>query len=121
MMTLRFELGLPGFPFDHSYKRFNLCSTPIYLHCAWEFCNEHEFRIQDNQPQLTLQRVDDQYIMQAFAEHGYTDKQLKNLISAECGQKSFHSPTSQPATANTSLRNAKKKIAPPIVITHSLG
>jgi hypothetical protein len=75
MMTLRFELGLPGYPFDHSYKRFNLCSTPIYLHCAWEFCNEeHEFRIQDNQPQLTLRRIDDQYIMQAFADHGYTDK-----------------------------------------------
>jgi hypothetical protein len=50
MTTLRFELGLPGYPFDHSYK---------------------------------------------------------------CGQKSLHSPTSQPATANTSLRNAKKKISLP--------
>jgi hypothetical protein len=52
MTTLRLELGLPGYPFDHSYKRFRLCSTPIYLHRAWEFCNQHEFRIQDNQPKL---------------------------------------------------------------------
>jgi hypothetical protein len=79
MTTLRLKLGLPGYPFDHSYKRFRLCSTPIYLHRAWEFCNQHEFRIQDNQPQILLRRVDDQYIMQAFADHGYTDKQLKKL------------------------------------------
>jgi hypothetical protein len=79
MTTLRFELGLPGYPFDHSYKRFHLCFTPIYLHREWEFCNAYNFRIQDNQPQLLLRRVDDQYLMQAFPEQGYTDKQLKKL------------------------------------------
>jgi hypothetical protein len=92
MTTLRFELGLPGYPFDHSYKRFNLCSTPIYLHRAWEFCNDHDFRIQDNQPPLLLGRVNDQYLMQAFTDQGYTDKQLKNSTYAECGQRSSHSP-----------------------------
>jgi hypothetical protein len=79
MTRLRLELGLPGYPFDHSYKRFRLCSKPIYLHRAWKFCTQHEFRIQDNQPQLLLRRVDDQHIIQAFTDHGYTDKQLKKL------------------------------------------
>jgi hypothetical protein len=78
MTTLRFELGLPGYPFDTSYKRFHLCSTP-YLHRAWELCNDHDFRIQDNRPHLLLRRVDNQYLMQAFTNHGYTDKQLKKL------------------------------------------
>jgi hypothetical protein len=48
MSTLRLELGLPGHPFEHSYKTFQQCTTPIYLHRSWAFCNENGFVRQPN-------------------------------------------------------------------------
>ena len=50
MATLRLELGLPGHPFEHSYKLFKQCTTPIYLHRSWEFGNENGFVVKANQP-----------------------------------------------------------------------
>jgi hypothetical protein len=32
MATLHLELGMPGQPFEHSYKRHHLCSTQVFLH-----------------------------------------------------------------------------------------
>jgi hypothetical protein len=52
MSTLRLELGLPGHPFEHSYKTFQQCKTPIYLHRSLGFCNENGFVVKDNQTQL---------------------------------------------------------------------
>jgi hypothetical protein len=43
--TLRQELGLPGFPFEHPYPRFHRCTTRMWLHSTWEFCNEHAFQV----------------------------------------------------------------------------
>jgi hypothetical protein len=79
MATLRLELGLPGVPFEHSYQLFQLCTTPTYLHTAWEFCNDHAFVVQDNQPNLKPQRTNDQFLMQAFADAGYNKKDLRLL------------------------------------------
>jgi hypothetical protein len=79
MATLQLELGLPGAPFGHSYQHFHSCTTPTYLHTAWEFCNDHAFVVQDNQPNLKLQRVNDQFLMQAFADSGYNKKYLRLL------------------------------------------
>jgi hypothetical protein len=45
MATIRLELGLPGFPFEHSYSRFHRCTTRTYHHTTWEFCNDHAFLI----------------------------------------------------------------------------
>jgi hypothetical protein len=63
MATLRIQLGLPGAPFDHSFRSFSLCTTPTYFHTTWELCNNHAFIIQDNQQLLTLQRINDQFLM----------------------------------------------------------
>jgi hypothetical protein len=79
MATLRLELGLPGVPFEHSYQLFQLCTTPTYLHTAWEFCNDHAFVVQDNQPNLKPQRTNDQFLMQTFAHAGYNKKDLRLL------------------------------------------
>jgi hypothetical protein len=79
MATLRIQLGLPGKPFEHSYKRFSSCTTPTYFHTSWEFCNDHAFIIQDNQPLLKLQRTNDQFLMQAFPDSGHSDKELRLL------------------------------------------
>jgi hypothetical protein len=70
---------MPGHPFEHPYKRHHFCTTPVFLHISWEFCNDYNFILKDNQNQLDLRRVDDQYIMQAFTNQGYTDKQLRKL------------------------------------------
>jgi hypothetical protein len=69
-VTLPLESGLPGAPFEHSYQHFQLCTTPTYLHTSWEFCNDHPFVVKDNQPNLKLQRVNDQFLMQASADSG---------------------------------------------------
>jgi hypothetical protein len=79
MATLRIQLGLPGTIFDHPYKRFALCTTPTYFHTTWEFCNDHAFIIQDNQPLLQLQRINDQFLIQAFADSGHSNKELRQL------------------------------------------
>jgi hypothetical protein len=79
MATLRLELGMPGHPFEHSYKRHHLCTTQVFLHISWEFCADYKFILKDNQNQLDLRRVDDHYIMQAFTNQGYTGKQLRKL------------------------------------------
>jgi hypothetical protein len=90
MATLRLELGLPGTPFKHSYQHFQLCTTPTYLHTAWEFCNDHAFVVKDNQPNLKLQRVDDQFLMQAFANSGYNKKKPKTAEPVPIMGKSDH-------------------------------
>jgi hypothetical protein len=54
LATMRLELGLPGHPFEHSYKTFAHCTTAVYLQPTWEFCNDHDFLVKDNQPQLHL-------------------------------------------------------------------
>jgi hypothetical protein len=79
MATLRLDLGLPGAPFEHSYQLFQLCTMPTYLHTAWEFCNDHAFVVQDNQPNLKSQRTNVQFLMQAFADSGYNNKDLRLL------------------------------------------
>jgi hypothetical protein len=79
MSTLRLELGLPGHPFEHSYKTFQQCTTPIYLHRSWEFCNENGFVVKDNQTQLLPRRERYQFLMQAFADNGYKTKELRLL------------------------------------------
>jgi hypothetical protein len=77
--TLRLELGLPGFPFEHSYSRFHRCTTRTYPHTMWEFCNDHAFLIKDNQGTLKLQRQNDQFLMQSFDRQGYSDSDLQLL------------------------------------------
>jgi hypothetical protein len=76
MATLRIQLGFPGTIFDHPYKRFTLCTTTTYFHTPWKFCSDHAFIIQDNQPLLKLQRINDQFLMQAFADSGHSNKEL---------------------------------------------
>jgi hypothetical protein len=51
--TLRLELGMPGHPFEHSYKRHHLCTTPVFLHISWEFCTDYKFTLKDNQTSST--------------------------------------------------------------------
>jgi hypothetical protein len=70
LTNLCMALELPGFPFGHSYKKLHLCTTLVWLHTAWQFCNELQLVLQDTLPQLKLKRRYDQFIMQAFLDHG---------------------------------------------------
>jgi hypothetical protein len=79
MSTLRLELGLPGHPFQHSFQDLQHCTTHTYLHSAWEFCNDHGLVLQDNQAQLLPRRASDQFLMQAFVDNGYKNKDLRLL------------------------------------------
>jgi hypothetical protein len=36
MATLDLELGLPGFPFEHSYSQCHRCTTRTYHYTTWE-------------------------------------------------------------------------------------
>jgi hypothetical protein len=79
LANLRMELGLPGFQFEHPYKKLHRCTTPVWLHTTWQFCNELHLTLQDTMPQLLPKRRHDQFLMQAFLDYGYTAKQLPFL------------------------------------------
>jgi hypothetical protein len=79
LAMMRLELGLPEHPFENLYKQFSHCTMSVYLQPTWEFCNEHNFLVKDNQPQLHLRRQHDQFLVQAFADNGYKKKDLRLL------------------------------------------
>jgi hypothetical protein len=46
---------------------------------TWQFCNEFQLVLTDALPQLLLKRKYNQFLMQAFLDHSYSDKELKLL------------------------------------------
>jgi hypothetical protein len=76
---LRLELGLPGNATQYDYKKLHLCTTKVWFHISWQFCNDHHLTLQDTLPDLPLKRRQDQYIMLAFLRYGYSAKNLHKL------------------------------------------
>jgi hypothetical protein len=79
MARLRFELGLPENATHYPYKKLHLCTTPVWYHITWQFCNDQKLTIKDTLPKFKLLRQHDQYIMQAFLLHGYSARNLQLL------------------------------------------
>jgi hypothetical protein len=81
MARLRLELGLPGNATNYEYKKLHLCTTKVWFHITWQFCNNHHLTLQDTLPDLPLTRRQDQYIMLAFLLHGYSAKNLHHMLN----------------------------------------
>jgi hypothetical protein len=74
------ESGLPGQLFHQDYKIFGQLATNSWLQHLWEFCDDSNFQLNSTTPQLCLARDLDEFLMKAFASHGYQDSQLTLLI-----------------------------------------
>lgn len=79
--ALRLELGLPNLPFSYDFTRLHRCTTPSYLHSAWQFCYESNLCVKDHINNPSLNRHNDQFLMAAFLSCGYSLGQLRIFIS----------------------------------------
>jgi hypothetical protein len=80
------EIGLPGQLFHQDYKIFGQLATNSWLQHLWEFSNDSNFQLTSTAPQLYLARDHDEFLMTAFASHGYQDSRLTllNLCRLSC-------------------------------------
>jgi hypothetical protein len=75
------ELGLPTSIFDTNFDVYGPVATDTWCKHTWEFMHKHDITIapHTNHIQLKLQRENDTFLMQTFAEAGYKGAALKNL------------------------------------------
>jgi hypothetical protein len=80
------EIGLPGQLLHQDYKKFGKLATNSWLKHLWEFCDDSNLQLTSTTPQLHLARDHDEFLMTAFASHGYRDSQLTllNLCRLSC-------------------------------------
>jgi hypothetical protein len=76
---LRLELGLPSTPFAYPFHQWHKCTTFTYLWRLWEYCTSANLELRDHLPPIPLPRLNDQFLMMAFANHGYTPGELAIL------------------------------------------
>jgi hypothetical protein len=73
------EIGLPGHLLTQSFAQFGHLATNSWLKQLWEFCSESNIQVTATTPQLALARVNDAFLMQQFAAHGYRGQDLFQL------------------------------------------
>ncbi len=73
------EIGLPGQLLHQDYKKFGKLATNSWLKHLWEFCDDSNLQLTSKTPQLHLARDHDEFLMTAFASHGYQYSQLTLL------------------------------------------
>ena len=80
------EIGLPGQLLHQDYKIFGPLATNSWLQHVQEFCDDSNLQLTSTTPQLYLARDYDEFLMTAFASHGYQDSQLTllNLCRLSC-------------------------------------
>ncbi len=52
---LKFELGMPGTPFQHSLTLLDQCAQTSWLKSIWSFIRHHNLHLVDPGPHLLLQ------------------------------------------------------------------
>jgi len=77
--ALQLELGLPGEIFKYCYTDWATCCTPTWLTHTWQYCTENGIVVKTGITPLSLQCENDQFLTQAFWNHGYRGKQLALL------------------------------------------
>jgi len=77
--ALQLELGLPGEIFQYCYTDWAACCTKTWLTHTWQYCTENGIVVHMGIASLQLQCKSDQFLNQAFWNHGYCSKQLALL------------------------------------------
>lgn len=73
------ELGLQTSILRANYRIFHKLATKTWIKNTWEYIHAHDMVVEDDVPTLQLQRVNDQFLMQAFSDHGFTGTDLARL------------------------------------------
>ena len=77
--SLRLELGVTG-PITHwNYYVLHQCATPCWLKTVWKYGWDFAMDLHDKLPQLKAPRQNDRFLMEVFAQHTYSDTQLRLL------------------------------------------
>ena len=73
------ELGLPGRPFDYSFKHHSKLVTNCWWQDIWREIDATPIRLEAKTAELQLQRANDQFLMSEFIRHGFKNKRLVRL------------------------------------------
>jgi hypothetical protein len=76
---LRLQLGLPGGVFAHNYRQFHSLVARDWLSHTWQFLWEHDLRIDDPGPHLSLRCRGDRFLIAAFSNGGFSGNDLRRL------------------------------------------
>ena len=76
---LQVELGLPGQLLQQDFDSLQHLATPSWMKSLWGYCFTKGVQVRAPTPDIPLLRVNDQYLMQAFIEAGYTGTELTLL------------------------------------------
>ena len=60
-------------------KKFQECVTKTHFNTIWQFCNEHDLVLKDGMAPLSVNRINDQFLMHAFWQAGHSAKNVKIL------------------------------------------
>eukprot|EP00957_Ditylum_brightwellii_P002595 199140-Ditylum_brightwellii.AAC.1 len=73
------ELGTGTSLFATDHNIYHHCAMFTWLSWAWEFLWKHGIRLEEETPNLKLQRVNDCFLTEAFARAGFVGKALDSL------------------------------------------
>ena len=76
---LRLELGIPLQLGSTPYKPFAPYVTDCWYKTLWKFASEHPIQIHEDYPNVSILRKGDQFLMQAFVDHGFRGQELEWL------------------------------------------
>ena len=76
---MRLELGVSRCPLRYPFQQWHRCATPTQFFPYWEYASENGLHMHDGLPNIPTARVNDQFLMEAFASKGFSPIQLKML------------------------------------------
>jgi hypothetical protein len=76
---MRLEMGVQKSPFCYSFEKWNKCVTPNQFIPFWEYASAINLELHDGLPDTPIARKHDRFIMEVFAEAGFTSTQLRML------------------------------------------
>jgi hypothetical protein len=75
----KLELGLPGQLFGHDFAAFGELVTDSWVQQAWAEFRANQLTVSERTPSLTLARVGDQFLIEAFCRAGFRKTALRRL------------------------------------------
>lgn len=66
-------------PFMYPFQLWHKCVTPNQFLPSWEYASEIRMELHDGISKIPNARVHDRFLMEIFAEHGYTSIQLRHI------------------------------------------
>ena len=79
VQNMRLEMGVSRCPLTYPFRLWHQCATPNQFFPFWEYASENNLLMHDGLTEIPIARTHDQFLMEAFASHGYSVRQLKAL------------------------------------------